>query len=89
VQEQAAATSREVAGNLSASGRTSIRGDAEEKLVYGIIADAGNVGTWIRDIRLKSNLVQMQLNKVLKALKNRKLIKEVRSVNSARKIVYM
>ena len=66
-----------------------IRGDAEEKLVYRIIEEAGNKGTWIRDIRIKSNLVQTQLNKVLKSLKNKKLIKDVKCVGSARKIVYM
>ena len=101
----------------------SIRGDAEEKLVYRIVQEAGNKGTWIRDIRIKSNLVQTQLNKVmknlshsfsmqdemkfmkyfssrlslklslsfqvLKSLKSKKLIKDVKSVNSTRKIVYM
>ncbi len=66
-----------------------IRGDAEEKLVYGIVEEAGNKGTWIRDIRIKSNLVQTQLNKVLKSLKSKKLVKEVKCVNSTRKIVYM
>jgi DNA-directed RNA polymerase III subunit RPC6 len=50
-----------------------IRGDAEEKLVYKIIEEAGNKGTWIRDIRIKSNLVQTQLNKVLKSLKSKKV----------------
>ena len=66
-----------------------IKGDAEEKLVYKIIEEAGNKGTWIRDIRIKSNLVQTQLNKVLKSLKSKKLIKDVKAVNSTRKIVYM
>lgn len=67
----------------------SIKGDQEEKIVYGIIEESGNKGTWIRDIRLKSNLVQTQLNKVLKALENRKLIKAVKSVNASKKKVYM
>ena len=66
-----------------------IRGDAEEKVVYKIIEEAGNKGTWIRDIRVKSNLAQAQLTKVLKSLKQRKLVKEVKCVNSTRKIVYM
>ena len=62
---------------------------AEEKLVYRIIEEAGNKGTWIRDIRIKSSLVQTHLNKVIKSLKSKKLIKEVKSVNSTRKLVYM
>ncbi len=68
---------------------SSIRGDAEEKVVHRIIEEAGNKGTWIRDIRVKSNLGQSQLTKVLKSLKQKKLVKEVKCVNSTRKIVYM
>jgi DNA-directed RNA polymerase III subunit RPC6 len=55
--------------------------DNEEKIVYQIIEDGGNRGIWIRDIRTKSNLIMTQLNKVLKNLENRKLIKAVKSVN--------
>ena len=73
----------------ASSSRKSIRGDAEEKMVYKIVSEAGNKGTWIRDIRVKSNLGQTQLSKVIKTLKGKKLIKEVKCVNSARKIVYM
>ena len=72
-----------------AVGVNAIRGDAEEKVVYKIIEEAGNKGTWIRDIRVKSNLAQAQLTKVLKSLKQKKLVKEVKCVNSTRKIVYM
>lgn len=71
------------------AGTGQIKGDVEEKLVYKIIEESGNKGTWIRDIRTKSNLVQTHLNKVLKSLKNKKLIKDVKCVNSTRKIVYM
>ncbi len=87
-----------LAGDVSSEGRKSgqeqgravtIRGDAEEKLVYSIIEESGNKGTWKRDIRIKSNLVETQLNKVLKSLKSKKHIKEVKSVNSSRKLVYM
>ena len=71
----------------SASG--GIKGDQEEKIVYAIIEESGNKGTWIRDIRLKCNLVQTQLTKVLKALESKKLIKSVKSVNATKKKVYM
>lgn len=37
-------------------------------------------GIWIRDIRSKSNLPLTQLNKVLKNLENKELIKAVKSV---------
>lgn len=55
--------------------------DNEEKIVYNIIEEGGNKGIWIRDIRLKSNLNMTQLNKILKNLENKKLIKAVKSVN--------
>jgi len=66
-----------------------VRGDQEEKIVFKIIEEAGNKGTWIRDIRIKSNLVQVQLTRVLKSLENKKHIKAVKSVNASRKKVYM
>lgn len=68
---------------------SNVRGDQEEKIVYRIIEEAQNKGTWIRDIRIKSNLNQLQLNKVLKSLENKKHIKVVKSVNATRKKVYM
>lgn len=55
--------------------------DNEEKVVYSIIETAGNKGIWIRDIRYQSNLLPTQLNKILKALENKKLIKAVKSVS--------
>ncbi|XP_059610526.1 probable DNA-directed RNA polymerase III subunit RPC6 [Phlebotomus argentipes] len=63
--------------------------DNEEKIVYSIIEEGGNQGIWIRDIRQKSNLIMAQLNKILKSLENKKLIKAVKSVNANRKKVYM
>ena len=65
----------------------SIAGDQEEKVVYKIIEGSGNVGVWIRDIRAKSNLGQTQLNKVLKSLEMKNLIKSVKSVNASKKKV--
>lgn len=55
--------------------------DNEEKVVYSIIEEAANKGIWIRDIRFKSNLIMTQLNKILKNLESKKLIKAVKSVN--------
>lgn len=68
---------------------TSITGDQEEKIVFAIIEKAGNLGSWIRDIRSQSNLGQTQLNKVLKSLEGKKLIKVVKTVNATKKKVYM
>ncbi|KAH3856902.1 DNA-directed RNA polymerase III subunit RPC6-like [Dreissena polymorpha] len=64
-------------------------GDQQEKVVYQIIKDAGNKGIWIRDIRFKSNLLLTQVNKILKNLESKKLIKAVKSVAASKKKVYM
>ncbi|XP_005179925.1 probable DNA-directed RNA polymerase III subunit RPC6 [Musca domestica] len=63
--------------------------DNEEKIVYGIIEEGGSKGIWIRDIRIQSNLNMTQLNKILKNLETKKLIKAVKSVNASKKKVYM
>ncbi|XP_070775073.1 DNA-directed RNA polymerase III subunit RPC6 isoform X2 [Enoplosus armatus] len=54
--------------------------DNQEKLVYQVIEDAGNKGIWSRDIRFKSNLPLTEINKILKNLESKKLIKAVKSV---------
>ncbi|KAK3748735.1 hypothetical protein QZH41_015673, partial [Actinostola sp. cb2023] len=63
--------------------------DVEEKVVYQIIEEAGSKGIWIRDIRYKCNLQMRQLNKILKNLESKKLIKAINSVAASRKKVYM
>uniref|UniRef100_G3MKQ0 DNA-directed RNA polymerase III subunit RPC6 n=2 Tax=Amblyomma TaxID=6942 RepID=G3MKQ0_AMBMU len=63
--------------------------DREEKVVYKIVEEAGNKGIWIRDIRNKSGLVLTSLNKILKSLESKKLIKAVKSVSASKKKVYM
>ena len=57
--------------------------------MYQIIEDSGNKGIWIRDIRIKSNLVQTHIARVLKTLESKKLIKSVKSVQASKKKVYM
>lgn len=63
--------------------------ELEEKLVYQIIEEAGNKGIWIRDIRYKCNLQLTQVNKILKTLESKKLIKAIKSVAASKKKVYM
>ncbi|XP_031154431.1 DNA-directed RNA polymerase III subunit RPC6 isoform X1 [Sander lucioperca] len=63
--------------------------DNQEKLVYQVIEDAGNKGIWSRDIRFKSNLPLTEINKILKNLESKKLIKAVKSVAASKKKVYM
>lgn len=63
--------------------------DDQEKVVYSIIKGAGNRGIWIRDIRNKSNIGLNPLNKVIKSMEGRKVIKAVKSVSAAKRKVYM
>lgn len=69
--------------------RTAKGADNEEKIVYTIIEEAGNKGIWTRDIRFKSNLMPTQLNKILKSLETKKIIKAVKSVAASKKKVFM
>ena len=63
--------------------------DSDEKLIYTIIKESSNKGIWIRDITVKTNLKTTVLNKILKNLESKKLIKSVTSVNASKKKVYM
>ncbi|KAE8738620.1 hypothetical protein FOCC_FOCC015896 [Frankliniella occidentalis] len=72
------------------SSSSNIKGaDNEEKIVYSIIEKAGNKGIWIRDLRYESNLIVVTLQKILKNLENKKIIKAVKSVSASKKKVYM
>jgi len=62
---------------------------AEEMLVFQLVEEKGNVGIWIRDLRYRSSLQTTQLNKILKMLESRKLIKSVKSIAGKNKKVYM
>jgi DNA-directed RNA polymerase III subunit RPC6 len=61
----------------------------EERLVYSLIEKEGNMGLWTRDMKFRSNLQQTTINKILKTLQNRKLIKAVKSIAGRNRKVYM
>eukprot|EP00002_Diphylleia_rotans_P032945 TRINITY_DN6967_c0_g2_i4.p1 TRINITY_DN6967_c0_g2~~TRINITY_DN6967_c0_g2_i4.p1 ORF type:complete len:278 (+),score=77.11 TRINITY_DN6967_c0_g2_i4:59-892(+) len=61
----------------------------EEMLIYQLISASGNMGLWTKDMRIKSNLQQQQITKILKNLENRKLVKSVKSISGKNKKVYM
>lgn len=63
--------------------------EKEQRLVYQIIEDSGNKGIWMREIRSRSNITQSELTRCLRTLESRKLIKNVRSVQAARRKLYM
>jgi len=62
----------------------------EELLVFQTIQATGNTGAWSRDLKMRTNLTQPALAKILKNLEARKLIKAVRTVGAgASKKVWM
>lgn len=75
--------------DLSSALSSNNSGDMEEKLVFSIIKESGNKGIWIRDISTKTNVKSTALNKTLKSLETKKLIKSVQSVNASKKKMYM
>ncbi|XP_074104213.1 RNA polymerase III subunit F [Cotesia typhae] len=70
---------------------SSLKGsDNEEKVVYAIIQQGGNKGVWVRDIRKQCQLYDTKLDKVLKSLDSKKLIKEIKSIAAGgKKKLYM
>ena len=63
--------------------------DETSRMVYQFIERAGNLGIWTKDIKIRSNIHQQTLNKIIKTLEGRKLVKPVKSVNSKTKNLYM
>ncbi|KAJ2339584.1 34-kDa subunit of RNA polymerase III (C) [Coemansia erecta] len=69
----------ELLGNLS----------HDERLVYKIIENTGNEGVWVRTIKAKSNLPAPIVNRAIKVLDQRSLIKSVTSIKFPTRKVYM
>jgi len=57
--------------------------------VFQLIRQTGNKGIWTKDLKTQSNLQQPQINKCLKALEGRKLVKAVKSVANGNRKVFM
>ncbi|KAK8824166.1 DNA-directed RNA polymerase III subunit RPC6-like protein [Blastocystis sp. ATCC 50177/Nand II] len=63
-------------------------GDAE-MLVYQCIERSGNQGIWIREIKIRTGLHASAINRIIKKLVQRKLIKSFKSIASKMKIMYI
>ncbi|KAK8794151.1 hypothetical protein WA171_003276 [Blastocystis sp. BT1] len=63
-------------------------GDAE-MLVYQCIERTGNQGIWIREIKARTGLHSQAINRIIKKLVQRKLIKSFKSIASKMKIMYI
>lgn len=53
-----------------------------DDIVFEIIKDSDKNGIWIRDIRFKTKLSQVVLNKTLKNLENKKLIRPIKAISN-------
>ena len=62
---------------------------AEDRLLYQEIERAGNAGIKSKDLRVRSNLQQQQVAKVLRTLESRGLIRSVKSVAAKNQKLYM
>ena len=62
---------------------------AEDRLVYQEIERAGNAGIRSKDLRLRANLQQHQVTKVLKTLENRGLIRAIKSIAAKNQKLYI
>eukprot|EP00246_Nothoceros_aenigmaticus_P011812 TRINITY_DN3374_c0_g1_i2.p1 TRINITY_DN3374_c0_g1~~TRINITY_DN3374_c0_g1_i2.p1 ORF type:complete len:294 (+),score=58.11 TRINITY_DN3374_c0_g1_i2:40-921(+) len=62
----------------------------EDKLVFQVIEQSGNMGIWTKDMKFKSGIKsQPNINKAIKNLESRNLIKAVKSVAVKNRKVYM
>ena len=61
----------------------------EDMLVYQLIKEAHDKGIWIRNLKSRSGLQTVQMNKTLKALESRRLIKSVKTIANRSRKVYM
>jgi len=77
-------TSNATSSSISIGGSAT---DQMERVVYQLVKESGSSGIWMRDIRTKTKLSQTILNKTLKSLESKKLIKAVKSVHASKKKV--
>lgn len=77
-------TSNALGSSIGTGGGAS---DQMERVVYQLVKESGSLGIWMRDIRTKTKLSQTILNKTLKSLESKKLIKAVKSVHASKKKV--
>ncbi|KAI8374691.1 RNA polymerase Rpc34 [Radiomyces spectabilis] len=61
----------------------------EQRIVYNAIRAAGNVGIWTRDLKKKTNLHTIVLNRTLKVLEQKQEIKAVKHVKYPTRKIYM
>lgn len=61
----------------------------DEKVIFNCVKSTGNQGVWTKDIKIRTNLHQAIISKVLKSLEGKKLIKAVKSAKNSTRRLYM
>lgn len=70
--------------------RRRLRGmEANERVVYSHISSTGDQGMWTRTIKAKTNFHQTVINKALKSLEGKRLVKSITSVKNPGRKIYM
>lgn len=60
----------------------------DDNMIYNIIISSGTSGIWSRDIKYKTKISQITLNKILKHLLNKQLIKYTHSIEQYNRKIY-
>lgn len=63
--------------------------DHDEGIIYSFIRVAGNEGIWTKQLKLRANLHQTVMQRCLKSLESKGLIKAVKSVKFPTRKIYM
>lgn len=63
--------------------------DVSTRMVYQLIERSGNKGIWTKHIKSETNIQTQPMNKILKNLETRKLIKPIKSVLNKSKKLFM
>ncbi|GAM85387.1 hypothetical protein ANO11243_033940 [Dothideomycetidae sp. 11243] len=56
--------------------------NGEEEMVYSHVENAGTHGVWTKNLKIKTGLVQTSINKVIKSLEGKVLIKSVKNIKN-------
>ncbi|EPX73576.1 DNA-directed RNA polymerase III complex subunit Rpc34 [Schizosaccharomyces octosporus yFS286] len=63
--------------------------EGDEQIVYDFIKNAGNEGIWTKTLTLRTNLHVHVVNRCLKALESKNLVKPIKSVKNPTRKIYM
>lgn len=69
--------------------RQSAAMSTEESMVYSVIRDGGDEGVWTKKLRAVTGIQPTTLNKVLRGLESKNIIKQVKNVKTPTRKIYM